>query len=204
MLLANLPKANLPNLNSREDAATAVNVSGRLIEAASKVQRNGTSELVGMVNKGELAVSAAAEIAGLSPADQVVAVADGPKAAKEKAAAIRNGKARSRTSTVESPEPFPDYENASQDDDSPGTVEAQAESHPGGEARNGTVATLSPPPRSTLWDEDDEPEPDATDDPTPEIEPSPEEVEKWVGRWEIIADRISRFMRSVVKHGGRR
>jgi hypothetical protein len=61
----NLP-ANLPegcSGESREQAAASVNVSPRLVESASKVQKNGTPKLIEMVDAGEVAES----VAGLSP-----------------------------------------------------------------------------------------------------------------------------------------
>ncbi len=46
--------------DSSERAADLVNVSTRLVESASKVQRNGTPDLVHAVERGEIRVSAAA------------------------------------------------------------------------------------------------------------------------------------------------
>jgi 16S rRNA G966 N2-methylase RsmD len=55
---------------SQVDAATALNVSRRSTQHAKQVQTRGAPELVAAVERGQLAVSAAAEIASLTAAEQ--------------------------------------------------------------------------------------------------------------------------------------
>lgn len=69
---------------SQAEAADILNVSHRSVKTAAKVQREAIPEVVEAVEKGELAVSAAAEIAALPIEEQkaIIAAAD-PKAVKE-------------------------------------------------------------------------------------------------------------------------
>lgn len=68
--------ANLPQTNSergprsRDLAAKAVGVGGRTVDYATKVLNEGTDELIEAVDKGEIAVSKAAEIAKLPAEEQ--------------------------------------------------------------------------------------------------------------------------------------
>lgn len=55
-------RANLP---SASDAARMLNVSERTVKTAKQVQERGTPELQAAVEKGEVSVSAAAEVARL-------------------------------------------------------------------------------------------------------------------------------------------
>jgi ParB-like chromosome segregation protein Spo0J len=65
-LPANLPEASG---EARDQAAAVVNVSPRTLDAASDVLANGVPKLAAMVDRGEVAVSAAADVAGL-PSDE--------------------------------------------------------------------------------------------------------------------------------------
>lgn len=68
-----------------EQAASLVNVSRGSIESASRVLERGAPELVAAVERGDVAVSAAAEVARLPLETQRAAVAEGtvPKLAKD-------------------------------------------------------------------------------------------------------------------------
>lgn len=74
-----------------EQAAEAVNVSPRSVEYASKVLDSGTPELFGMIESGEVSVSAAAAVATLPKEEQKKVVDAGPKAVKKKAKEVRKG-----------------------------------------------------------------------------------------------------------------
>src|ERR1700733_12842473 len=65
--------ANLP-LATQEEAAKLLNVGERSVRSAVKVRKEGTAELVAAVEHGEIAVSAAAKIAGLPIEEQPAAV----------------------------------------------------------------------------------------------------------------------------------
>jgi hypothetical protein len=85
MLQASRPArgANLHHgkvLRSHDQAATAVNVSRRLLMHASKVVRSGCGELIAAVEAGKVAVSTASRLTALPPNEQAEAVADGAKA----------------------------------------------------------------------------------------------------------------------------
>jgi len=84
--------ANLPTVHSRDLAAEAVNVSSRLVGSAEKVLKDGVPELAQAVKQGEVAVSAAAEVANLPPEEQAEVIAKGPEAVQGKAAAMRREK----------------------------------------------------------------------------------------------------------------
>lgn len=86
MVAARLANLQAPNSGAREavtSAADALNVSPRSVDAARAVEAKGTPELVAAVEKGEVSVSAAAEVAKLPKAEQKKAVKDGT--VKEKA-----------------------------------------------------------------------------------------------------------------------
>ena len=84
--------ADLPTVQSRDRAAEAVNVSSRLVGSAEKVLKDGVPALVEAAKQGEVAVSAAAEVATLSIEEQAEVVAQGPAAVRDQAAAIRRAK----------------------------------------------------------------------------------------------------------------
>lgn len=64
-LVANLPPSEYGK--SRDKAAETVNVSPRSVEHASKVIESGVPELSDAVDRGEVSVSAASEVAKLPP-----------------------------------------------------------------------------------------------------------------------------------------
>jgi ParB-like chromosome segregation protein Spo0J len=74
---------------SAAKAAAAMQVSPRLVEAAIKVKREGVPELLEAVQHGEVAVSAAAEVAKEPRAAQAKVVAAGPAAVQQRAKVIR-------------------------------------------------------------------------------------------------------------------
>jgi hypothetical protein len=82
---ANLRQGRAPK--SAERAARLVSVSGRSVELASKVIRNGDPELVDAVDRGDVAVSAAATVAGLPKEQQKKAVRE--KTVREAAKRMR-------------------------------------------------------------------------------------------------------------------
>ncbi len=96
--------ADLPTVHSRDLAAQAVNVSSRLVGSAEKVLKGGVPELVEAAKQGEVAVTAAADIAELPPEEQAEVVAQGPAAVRDKAAAIRRAKKAEQPQGT-SPEP---------------------------------------------------------------------------------------------------
>jgi len=61
-MVANLPPCQFGK--TRDKAGALVNVSPRLVTSAAKVLRNGCAKLIALVDAGELAVSAAARLAG--------------------------------------------------------------------------------------------------------------------------------------------
>ncbi|MHB8878359.1 MAG: hypothetical protein ACYC8T_32080 [Myxococcaceae bacterium] len=66
-------KANLPEASrgqSRDKAASSVNVSGRSVEAAAAVLKRAAPELIAAVEAGHIAVSAAADLLDRTPAAQ--------------------------------------------------------------------------------------------------------------------------------------
>lgn len=82
--------ANLPSEGvSIARAASQLNVSERTIKVAKAVVRDGAPELVAAVESGEVAVTAAAEVAKLPEAEQVEIVSKGPGAVREAAKAVR-------------------------------------------------------------------------------------------------------------------
>jgi hypothetical protein len=87
--------ANLPEAvkgEAREKAAQSVNVSPRSIASAAKVIAHGTQELQDAVRSGDVAVSAAAEVADEPEERQRELVAEGPKAIREAAKVKREGR----------------------------------------------------------------------------------------------------------------
>lgn len=91
-----LPDELAPASVSTEQAAEMLNVSTRSVETAKKVIRDGVPELADAVKAGEIAVSAAAEIAK-APAEEQAAIVGLPadqrvevlKAKRAEAKAIR-------------------------------------------------------------------------------------------------------------------
>lgn len=89
---ANLPESNKPAKQSRDKAAAAVGVSGKLADAAKKVRSKGTPELQRAVESGDVAVTAAALVADLPVAKQADIVAKDE--VKQAAADLREEKKR--------------------------------------------------------------------------------------------------------------
>ena len=87
----NLPEQNTPK-DSRDKAAAAVGVSGKLADAAKKVRSKGTPELQKAVESGDVAVTAAALVADLPVEKQADIVAKDE--VKQAASDIRDEKKR--------------------------------------------------------------------------------------------------------------
>jgi hypothetical protein len=85
--------ANLHLGVTSAQAAEMLNVSQRSVAAARKVHEHGDAMLFEAVERGEVAVSAAAVVADLPRGEQAAVVAAGPKAVREKAKAMREAKA---------------------------------------------------------------------------------------------------------------
>ena len=76
-----------PELRARDEAGAALNVSGKTVDAASKVLDKGSKELVRAVDRGEVAVSAAAKLADKPKSEQTAIVKGGKAAVREAAKA---------------------------------------------------------------------------------------------------------------------
>ena len=74
---------------TQAEAAKLLNVSERQVRSARAVQRTALPEIVEAVDRGEVSLGAAAEVARLPVDEQRVIAAEGPKAVKAKAAEIR-------------------------------------------------------------------------------------------------------------------
>lgn len=74
---------------ARDKAGAAMNVSGKAVDMAAKVHAKAVAEIIEAVDRGDLAVSAAALVADLPEDKQKEIAADGPKAVKQAAAKIR-------------------------------------------------------------------------------------------------------------------
>lgn len=90
---------------SQAEAAALLSVGKRSVERAVELLSSGVPELVEAVERGEVAVSAAAEVASLSEEEQREVVEEGPKAIKAKAKELREGKAHEPKEGKE-PKPF--------------------------------------------------------------------------------------------------
>jgi ParB-like chromosome segregation protein Spo0J len=116
------PMANLPQGPARDQAAAIMGVSPRTVEAGSKVLKQGTPELIQGVETGQVSVSAASDLAELSPDEQRETVAGGKKAVAAKSKQLRQKKAGRRPAKKAS-------------DPKPGTGKHEA-SHPDNEKPN--------------------------------------------------------------------
>lgn len=87
---ANLPDDRAPI--SQAQAAEMLNVSERSVRTAKTVIEHGAPELVAAVESGAVSVSAAAAVTELPQEEQAAVVAEGPKAVKAKAKAVREKK----------------------------------------------------------------------------------------------------------------
>lgn len=90
---------------SQDEAAALLNVSRSSIQRAVELLSSGTPELIASVERGEVAVSAAAEVAALSEEEQREVVEEGPKAIKAKAKELREGRAQ-EPKEGKDPKPF--------------------------------------------------------------------------------------------------
>jgi N6-adenosine-specific RNA methylase IME4 len=92
-------KANLPDLQKgqwRDKAAEEFGVSGRTVQSASTVVKQGAPELVQAVQQGKVSVSAAADVATLPKQEQAEIVARGEREILQAAKEIRSKKAEYR------------------------------------------------------------------------------------------------------------
>ena len=88
---ANLPEPQSAPVSNAQ-AAEMLNVSERSVRTAKKVIEHGAPELVAAVEKGEVSVSAAADVSGLPQEEQAATVAEGPDAVKAKAREVREAR----------------------------------------------------------------------------------------------------------------
>ena len=89
------PSANLHEV-SATTAAEMLNVSPRSVKTAKTVQRSGASELIDAVERGDVSVSAAADLATLPKPEQAEIVAKGEREILAAAKEIRANKAKVR------------------------------------------------------------------------------------------------------------
>jgi N6-adenosine-specific RNA methylase IME4 len=85
---------------SREIAAEKFNESAKSVERAVKVVKDGAPELIKAVERGDVSVSAAADVATLPKQRQAEIVARGEREILEAAKAIRQGKAEARRAEI--------------------------------------------------------------------------------------------------------
>ncbi|MBC7859154.1 MAG: hypothetical protein H7Z39_10345 [Burkholderiaceae bacterium] len=90
---ADLPR---PALATREEVARAARVSSNTLGLIEKIQKAAAPELVEAVRSGTISINAAANVATLPQAEQVVAVAGGKKQLQQAAKEIREQRAASR------------------------------------------------------------------------------------------------------------
>lgn len=84
---ANLPLDPLPTTNS--EAAKKLNVSRRLVRTARSVQEGCVPEIRGAVDRAEISVSAAAQLASLPKEEQRQLASDGVSAMRDRAKRLR-------------------------------------------------------------------------------------------------------------------
>jgi hypothetical protein len=101
------PGAHLPQGRTRDQAAAAMGVSPRTVEAAGKVLRDGAPELIQGVESGQVSVSAGSSLAELPHDEQRDVVAGGKKAAAARAKQLREQKAE-RRSAKKTQDPVPE------------------------------------------------------------------------------------------------
>src|SRR4051794_22039881 len=90
------PMANLPQGPARDQAAAALHVSPRSVDAASKVLQQGAPDLGRAVDEGRVSVSAAAGVTGLPREEQAEIAARGKKEAAARSKQARGQKAEGR------------------------------------------------------------------------------------------------------------
>lgn len=81
-VVENLPQQN--GSKARDEAGAALNVSGKMVDAAATVLECGSKDLIAKVESGEVAVSKAAKIAKEVPKAQQVKEAEKPRAKPER------------------------------------------------------------------------------------------------------------------------
>jgi ParB-like chromosome segregation protein Spo0J len=85
------PRENAPiRAITQDEAADMLGVSRTQVQAARTVLASGVPELIGLVERGDLVVSVARQIAALRRDEQKRLVIEGPKALRARAAAIRS------------------------------------------------------------------------------------------------------------------
>lgn len=92
-------KENLPerrNGQARDQAGKAVGVSGKTVDAATKVLESKDDELIAMVDRGEVSVSAAATVATLPEAERKQVANAGPASVKQAASKARVEKVKAK------------------------------------------------------------------------------------------------------------
>ncbi len=104
--LANLAAAGRPKIGSMEPislaaAAELVGTGRESVKRARVVRECGVPELIEAAERNEIAVRAAAEIATLPPEEQRAVVAAGPRAVREAAAQVREGRVVRRVAPVD-------------------------------------------------------------------------------------------------------
>lgn len=91
---ANLQNSEAPAPVSQAEAATMLNVSERTVATAAKVKEQGAPELVQAVEKGDVSVSAAADVASLPVTEQLRILAqNNPRAILDAAKEVRSERA---------------------------------------------------------------------------------------------------------------
>lgn len=90
------PALELQPIATREDIAKMARLSSNQISQIEKIQKAATPELVEAVRSGTISINAAATVASLPQAEQVVAVAGGKKLLQQAAKEIREQRAASR------------------------------------------------------------------------------------------------------------
>lgn len=97
---------------TQAEAAEMLNISRRTVQVAKQVKDKGAPELVESVRRGQVSVSAAAEVAKLPQQEQQVIVARGKEEIKKKAREIRAQEAQDRKQQkieqLKDPGAFPD------------------------------------------------------------------------------------------------
>ena len=116
-MVENLP----PSRKVRDELAKAADTSGKLIDFAEKVKEKGVPELAQAVNRQEISISAAAEVADLPPDKQLEVVKSGKKAAAKVAK-----EARQRRKEVKAAKAAPSDASTSTPESSPETASKDA------------------------------------------------------------------------------
>jgi ParB-like chromosome segregation protein Spo0J len=83
---------------ARDKAGAAMNVSGKAVDMAAKVHAKAIPEISEAVDRGEIAVSAAAIVADMPHEQQRAIASEGPKAVREAAAKVRKAEPKRQES----------------------------------------------------------------------------------------------------------